>query len=245
MTAQVRQPAENEEREARAARRFGMRVTLLMIAVFLAAVPFTALVLLVRGHWTPLQSLDNHVADSLHAWALRSSGAVSLLKLVTNAGGPGPMRVVALLLAAVLLVQRRLRLATYVVTTVAVAAVLSGSIKSLVGRVRPSFDVPISKAPGASFPSGHALTSLVVVGLVLLVLLPHLPARVRPALVAVGVGIVVAVGFSRIALGVHYVSDVLGGWVIGGACLTAVTAAFHAWQEETPHDPQEDRLAVD
>jgi undecaprenyl-diphosphatase len=59
--------------------------------------------------------------------------------------------------------------------------------------------------------------------------------------VAVSVVMVLAIGFSRVALGVHYVSDVLGGYALGAAWVAASAAAFNAWRRELGR-PQEARL---
>ena len=90
--------------------------------------------------------------------------------------------------------------------------------------------MPVATAGGASFPSGHTLAVTVWVGVALLVLLPLVPDRYRRLVVGIGVALVVVVGLTRIALGVHFVSDVLGGWLIGAAWLTATATAFRAWR---------------
>lgn len=228
----------------RAGRRFGIRVVLLGVALFLVAVPFSVLILLVRTNWGPLHRLDITAADDLHTWALRSPSFVHVMQVWTDTGGPGPMRTAGALLVVALLLRRSWRLAAYVTVTLVLAAMLSGLLKQWVGRDRPRFEVAVSHAPGGSFPSGHALTSIVVVGLVLLVGLPLVARPWWPALIAVGAVVVATIGFTRIALGVHYVSDVIGGWTIGIACLCATTAAFHAWQHEAPSATEDDRIAV-
>jgi undecaprenyl-diphosphatase len=55
----------------------------------------------------------------------------------------------------------------------------------------------------------------------------------------VAAGVVVVVGASRVVLGVHYVSDVVGGWLLGLAWLAATASAFRAWQRELPAVRQE------
>src|SRR5205823_14443517 len=82
-------------------------------------------------------------------------------------------------------------------------------------------------------PSGHALGSIVGCGVLLLVLLPLVrSANGRRLCWAAAAAIVLAVGFARVGLGVHYVSDVLAGWVLGLGWLAATTAAFQAWRRE-------------
>jgi undecaprenyl-diphosphatase len=76
----------------------------------------------------------------------------------------------------------------------------------------------------------------------LLVFLPALRGGWRKAAVAVAVFMVLLTGFARIGLGVHYLSDVLAGYVLGAAWVAAMTAAFSAWRQErgrTPVHPSE------
>ena len=65
------------------------------------------------------------------------------------------------------------------------------------------------------FPSGHSLGSIVCYGAILLVFLPAARGRWRPALITVITALVVLIGISRILLGVHFLSDVIGAWAPG------------------------------
>ena len=112
------------------------------------------------------------------------------------------------------------------------ALALDPSLKALVGRLRPVVDVPVAAGGGNSFPSGHALGSIVAYGALLLVFLPAIrPRWRRPAIGLVAV-LVFAIGLTRIALGVHFVSDVLGGWLLGLAWLVVTGYAFRLWRRE-------------
>jgi undecaprenyl-diphosphatase len=158
---------------------------------------------------------------------------VDALKAVSLVFGPMVFRLVAALLALGLLSRRRFRLALFTFVAVAGGSLLDGIAKTAAGRQRPVLDHPVAHAAGLSFPSGHALGSLVGAGTILLVLLPVMGRRTRRAAIIAAAVIVAAVGFSRVALGVHYVSDVVGGWVLGAAWLLVVTAAFMIWRRET------------
>lgn len=69
--------------------------------------------------------------------------------------------------------------------------------------------------------------------LALLVFLPALPPRWRRPAVVVGALFALAVGVSRIVLGVHWVSDVIGGWLLSAAWVLAMAAIFRTWQQES------------
>ncbi|MEA2685143.1 MAG: undecaprenyl-diphosphatase, partial [Actinomycetota bacterium] len=77
----------------------------------------------------------------------------------------------------------------------------------------------------------------VVYGTLLLVFLPLIARRWRPLVIAAAAGLVLAIGFSRLALGVHYLSDVVGGIILGLAWLATSTAAFSIWRVERGRRP--------
>lgn len=95
-------------------------------------------------------------------------------------------------------------------------------VKAYVARIRPPAGALVP-APGFSFPSGHTLNSTVTYGLIaLLVWRSDLPAWVR-RLTAIALAIlIILIGLSRVALGSHYPSDVVGGWLAGIAIVSVV-----------------------
>ncbi|HET7489573.1 MAG TPA: phosphatase PAP2 family protein [Acidimicrobiales bacterium] len=202
------------------------RLTLVAAALLL---PFGWLLVMVHGGGRVVR-LDASVADHLHAWAVGSDGWVAALRAVTDLGAGLWLAALTAPVVLWLLVRRRPRSAFFLAATALGGALLVRVVKEAVGRARPSFPDPVATATGRSFPSGHAMNSIVVYGALLLVLLPAVrPAWRVPAIAATGL-LVAAIGFTRLALGVHYLSDVLGGWVLGLAWLAACTAASGAWR---------------
>ncbi|UWZ58491.1 phosphatase PAP2 family protein [Dactylosporangium aurantiacum] len=193
------------------------------------------LLALVRGAWGPLEAFDRSVASGLNAQVAREDLTVAVLRAVGGFGGRTALLLVLLVGTAYLLIRRQPRLAAYVVVTAGGAFMLDPVVKLLVQRLRPVVDVPVAAAPGPSFPSGHALTSVVSYGVLLLVFLPTLPRRWRNWAFAVTGGLVVLIGFTRMALGVHYLTDVLAGWALGTVWLAVTAAAFRTWRRETGH----------
>ncbi len=205
--------------------RVGGRAALALAALVLVAVPFGVLLLLVQQHWGPLVDLDDAVRDGLHRLALHSPALVRGLLVVSALGTTGAYLVVVLGVAALLVHRGRPRSAGFAVVTVAGSAVLNAVVKGLVDRARPVLPDPVAHASYASFPSGHAQSSVVTTGVLLVVLWPGLRGGVRAAAVGAAVLWVLLVGFARVGLGVHYLSDVLAGWVLGAAWLAALVAA--------------------
>jgi undecaprenyl-diphosphatase len=105
----------------------------------------------------------------------------------------------------------------------------------------------VARAAGYSFPSGHASNATLAAGVLLLVFLPFAGrGAARAALWAAALLITVLTGLSRVALGVHFASDVLGGWLLAVAVLAATTAAFTSWRAHTglrPVRPTRDGVA--
>ncbi len=220
------------------ATRFTARSLAGLVAVLAAGAGFGLLLALVRAHWPPLDHFDRGTAATLNRLVAGHRPVVHTLRAVTDVGSP---LVVTVLLAAgviTLLIRRRPQLAAYLAATGLGAVVLERTLKLLVGRLRPVVADPIATATGNSFPSGHALGSAAGYGALLLVGLPLVPRRFRPLLVGVTAALVTAIGFTRIALGVHYVSDVVGAWLLAAAWLGLTGYAFRRWQREAAGQPR-------
>ena len=216
-------------------RHFTGRSLLGLLLIAAVGLGFGLLLLLVRSRWAPLAHLDRAVADGLNGAISPHPWLADALTGVSRLGGRPLMLWLVVFAVLLLVIRRRGRLALYLVVTGLGALVLDPTLKSLVGRVRPIVDVPIASAPGNSFPSGHALGSMVVYGALALVFLPAVAARWRALFAALPVLIIAAVGFTRIALGVHFLSDVLAGWLLGIAWLGVTAYAFRLWRVETGH----------
>jgi undecaprenyl-diphosphatase len=215
--------------------RFGARALVAGAALLLVAVPFALLLFLVQDKWDPLLDVDEGARDELHSVAVGHAWLVSALK-VLSAIGSAWVYVPLFALVALWLVRRGLpRLALFVVVTVAGSSALNTLVKLAVDRARPVLPDPVAHASGMSFPSGHAQSAVVAVSVLLLVFMPSLGPRARWVAVALAVLWVLAIGFARISLGVHYVTDVLAGYVLGAAWVAAMAAAFNAWRRERGH----------
>ncbi|MBF6174575.1 phosphatase PAP2 family protein [Nocardia blacklockiae] len=190
------------------------------------AVPGLLLLVLVGGvlGWDGVTRID---APTMN-WtvAQRTDGLTPAVRTVTDLGGTPAMTIVAVVACAWLAWRRRW--AEVVVTTaVSLGAGLTVFVvKALVGRRRPPVDHLVTET-SHSFPSGHTLGSTAVLGVVAAVTM--LSLRRRAARVAVGTTValfVLAVGVSRVYLGVHWPTDVLAGWSFGALWIVAGTVAL-------------------
>ncbi|WP_151772531.1 phosphatase PAP2 family protein [Streptomyces abyssomicinicus] len=195
----------------------------LRTAAFLA---FCSLVLLalVEASWQPLIAMDTEIARTTHRWAVDEDGLTAAFRVLTDwVWDPLTLRALTVVVA-VWLVWRRSQWwpALWLVAVVAVAALLQQVLKAVVDRPRPVWPDPVDHARYAAFPSGHAMTAAVCCGLLLWVLHRRgAGRRLWRAAVATAVVSVVGVGLTRVWLGVHWLSDVVGGWLLGAMTVAA------------------------
>jgi membrane-associated phospholipid phosphatase len=208
------------------ASRFARRGALIAAAACVAVL--VVLGLGVATGFGPQLRLDGAVSHALYAGDSRSAAVNDLLQVLT-APGLTVFRVVVLLPAVVWLVLRRFWwTAAWVLTAIVLVAPLTTAIKELVGRVRPDFVNGGARLESLSFPSGHSSGSATLVTVVLVLAWPLLGRTGRRVCLALGIALAVLVGLTRMWLGVHFLSDVLGGWALGVAWTLTVALAFGA-----------------
>ena len=219
--------------------RRGLRPALLGIGLFVLVVVVVPLGALVRGSWGPLIRLDDRVEHGVHEDAIEHGAVRVIAKVLTQLGAPVLVQIASAVLVLWLLWRGHRRLAGYLASCVAGAYLLSTTGKLLVDRARPVFDDPISHARGASFPSGHATGSAAFYLALAVILLSLLTWPRRGWLLMMAVVVPLIVATTRVILGVHYVSDVTAGLLIGWGWTAACTALFTAWraQEGKPVEP--------
>jgi membrane-associated phospholipid phosphatase len=227
-----------------AARRFSRQRVTRGVAVLLSAGVFIALLLLVEDKWGPLTATDAAARDDLHRYALTHPVFVTVMRTASDVGSALGWQIMTGLMLIWLLWRRLWRLAVFAVVTVAGSSLLNTAMKLLVHRTRPVVSQPFVHEPGASFPSGHAQAAVVGFGVLVLLLLPVLGRVWRWVVVSAAVLAVALIGFSRVALAAHYVSDVVAGFVLGAAWLAAMTAAFSAWRAMSSPSAHRDQGAA-
>lgn len=168
-----------------------------------------------------LTVVDPHVLDFMLSH--RTPGLTVFFRAASQLGGT----VAATVVIAVVMVLAALRRWWLLILRAFVAGVgasaLVVGLKVLVNRQRPPVATRLSVLESLSFPSGHALGSLVAGYMVLVLAFAVTSSRLRRTLAVLLVAAyVVVVGLSRLYLGVHWASDVLGGWLIGAAWATLV-----------------------
>ena len=155
-----------------------------------------------------------------------------VMRDITSLGGEAVMVLVTLTVAGYLWLRRKRRALVLVSIGFLGGGLLDVVLKEVVGRARPTIVPHFVNVDSLSFPSGHSMMSMVVYLLLAVLLSPQLPdRRARIYVITVAFFLTFLIGISRVYLGVHYPSDVLGGWLMGLAWATICWLA--SWYVET------------
>ena len=211
------------------------------LALAYAAVGFVNLAGAVTGE-ALIVRVDLALANALHEAA--TPGGIEFMRAYTFLGGGIALTVVGVIVALYLITGGRRVLAIGWVVAVAGGGLLNRGLKGWFDRPRPSFEEPIAIVGGWSFPSGHSMGTFVTIGmLAYLVFLGVRSASLRIVVVAAAMIWIVFMGFSRMYLGAHYLSDVLAGFAAGtmwlAACISGVEIARRRWLGRHVPEPQQ------
>ena len=169
----------------------------------------------VRTHFGPQLRLDGVVSHALYAGDSRAVALNDLLQVLTTPGLSWFRFVVFLPVLVLLLRRREWWTAAWLVTAIGLIGPLNTLLKNYFGRVRPDFARGGARLTDLSFPSGHSSGIATLVTVALVMAWPLMAARARHRALAAGIALALLVGLTRMWLGVHFLSDVLGGWALG------------------------------
>lgn len=186
-------------------------------------------------------ALDTWATPFLHGIA--SPGMDALMNALTTLGSSTVIVPAFAAIAAVLLWRRRRGAALFLAVVCLGALVLNGTMKVFFQRPRPVLPWA-SVLPDYSFPSGHTMNAVVFYVALALILWSVLGRRAGLLAMVIAAVIAIGVGISRIYLGYHYLTDVVGGLLAGIAWLLVVGTALRArpaWQQwRVPRAPGRD-----
>lgn len=182
--------------------------------------------LAVRAGWTPLLDLDVVVSEALLVPGRGTE--VDVLRVLTVAGLVLARVVVLLPLVVWLALARRWQLIGFVVVAGIGISPVNRLLKELFDRRRPSFEETMEFG-GLSFPSGHSSGAAALATLLVVLAWPVLVRAWRRVWIALAVVGMVVVGFTRIALGAHFLSDVVAGLGVGVAWVLLLAVLLGVW----------------
>jgi undecaprenyl-diphosphatase len=188
----------------------GLHFTVSICILFIVAASFFALADEV-GEQDWLVQFDHALSTSLHEHSTLPT--VGIFRFIANLGDASTLTSIGLLVIVSLVVARHWQLLCVWVIALLGVGFLNESLKNTFQRVRPQLPDPWIVEPGWSFPSGHAMGSLVVYGMLAYFLSLMVTNRtLRYCIIVLAITLVLTIGFSRIYLGVHYFSDIVAGY---------------------------------
>ena len=162
-----------------------------------------------------VRDLDRDLAVDAHRFTASERVVHLAFQIVTFFGSTVWLTLMVGLTAVSWVRKRRTPAAALLLVTAIGSAVVCRTIKLVISRDRPSFVPALADPYGSSFPSGHAMQSVAIYGVLLLIVAPRLAPRARWAVLASVAGFVAAIAISRVMLGVHYLSDITVGVALG------------------------------
>ncbi|MCW2524788.1 MAG: phosphoesterase [Frankiales bacterium] len=211
MTSPMLDSREPPVGEGALARRCRRSLTFAPIGVFM-------LLYILVGLGFHHDELDRRVSEAMSRQA--HGPLLAFARDATTLGSTTALLLALGVATAVLLTLRQRSAVFRVLATSAACSTAVSLAKVTARRPRPDLRPPVAHASGYAFPSGHAANSVAVYGSILLVVLPWVARRwQRWLLTAVTILPVLAVALSRLVLGVHWLTDVLGGLSLGLALL--------------------------
>ena len=198
------------------------------LIVFIATFVFIGVAIGVQTGY--LDGFDDAVR--YRVYSMRSDKLTVFWRFITHSGD----RYVVIILGIILLLIKSLR-EKYGVKF-AIAALSSTALyqimKYIFQRPRPDLALRLIEQGGYSFPSGHSMNCLVSYGILIYLLLRYCENRRLAKLLSFGLGLLtILIGFSRVYVGVHYPTDIIGGWSLGIAVLVAMIYAFEKFDSRS------------
>ena len=188
-----------------------------IIAIVALVIGFIALASGVLSAAT--EPFDHAILQALRTDPSHPVGPLWLERTVLNLSALGSAAVTTLLVcvgALFLVLDKRPRQALLLIGATSIAALGMTGLKLLIGRERPTIVEHIEVVGGLSFPSGHTLIAAVLYPTLGMLIASNLRQRhLKVFVFVVAALLALIVGLTRVYLGVHYPSDVLGGWLLG------------------------------
>lgn len=206
-----------------------------------AGLLFALIATLVAIEWSPLMDLDN---DAVGPTTDLSRDHDLYRRLMTGATWALNSQLMLLYLVplGVLLVRAgRAGAALWLAVTLTTGTVLNPILKQIFGRERPTVESPIDHFSSLSFPSGHANSAALMAAALTVVFWRGWEGRTRTLAVVLVVATPLLSGWTRLTLGGHYLSDVVGGMLLGVTWVALWQPALPVWEQRYARAERADR----
>lgn len=187
----------------------------ILVTALISAIPFFLIAIIGYFGWEEITEIDYQVSN--YFYGFHTPMRTIIMTATTHIGSLVTQTVVTVLAVVTLFIFKKWRTAIWYGLTVLIGAgILNGSVKELYGRARPTEIQPLVDIGGYSFPSGHSMGSVIVYGGILFLMIRFAQSSQLKFLISLlGFLMVLAVGISRIYLGVHFLTDVVAGFSLG------------------------------
>ena len=186
------------------------------VTLGLGLAAFALLAWQVRMDDSPVWQVDKKVAEAAREHAANHQAILSFARFATDVGSIPAMAALAIVCPLLLCICGRPKLAAIWLLAAALGGAIDLGIKQFIDRPRPAERDEVVTERNASFPSGHSMGSMVGYGMLAYTGLVLLRRRLAKfGLILLVAALVLMVGWTRVYLRAHWLSDVLGGWLIG------------------------------
>lgn len=174
-----------------------------------------------------INSFDKSVQFFISTYSL-SQSQISFFVFITQLANPVPLTIFSLLISVLLTIVHRRRLASLFILILLASGAVSQLYKIIIARSRPSDILYAVAHYGFAFPSAHALAGILFYGFLgfcMVHVTKHFFAKILISVLTLA--LIFLIGLSRLVLGVHWFSDVVGGYLLGGALLCIIIAIYY------------------
>jgi membrane-associated phospholipid phosphatase len=210
---------------------------ILLLTLTIITLGFIVLTILVRLH--PASWIDREFSKEIQE---HQNVVVDRVMFLLSTPGYMPQAPIIVTLTSLILFLFKYKKAAVFVLLTMLSGLVSSIVKAIVNRPRPSDQVVriLLKTSQQSFPSGHVLFYVVFFGflIVLMYQLQGIPRAIRAVVIAVSLLFIFMIPISRIYMGAHWFTDVLGGFLLGILCLYLLSWLYlrkRADSKEAPH----------
>ncbi|KRE66713.1 phosphatase PAP2 family protein [Paenibacillus sp. Soil750] len=211
-----------------------LKITVFLVLSILSVICFSVVASLIKGRW--IAQFDSRVISAVQG--MESPWLTTIMKCFTFIGST-PVVITLSICSLFLLfkfLNHRLELVLFLVL-VAGTAILNQLLKLVFQRERPTLHRLIEES-GYSFPSGHSMAAFALYAALSFLLWRHVPSKGgRTIVICISILMILMIGSSRIYLGVHYPSDVVGAYLASGFWFTFCVWIFQWYMENQKHLP--------
>jgi len=165
-----------------------------------------------------INKFDNYIFN--YVKTIRNESLTNILIFITNMGGTIGLFFITLVTVIILFLLKKRKFAIAITLNILISTSTYVILKNIIQRARPDIQERLIEETGFSFPSGHSTNNIAFYCLAIYLIYKNVKSKKARNMLCIILSIIpISIGFSRIYLRVHYPSDVLAGFCLGGMCV--------------------------